>query len=231
MIGEIRDRETMQQAISYAETGHLCLSTLHANNANQTIDRILNFFPDTARPQVLIDLSLNLKAVVSQRLLTGCIAKVRRVPAVEILLSSPYVSDLIFKGDIAGITRRPGGGCPPQGDVQQNGQGSDCAADSHHQPDVAAENRGDVRQIQGALAGMPPHPAVPDPDGCPHQPGCQGGAPLQRPAADQRGPVTGRSCADASRSGTHRRARDRCRPRLRPSGQGPWRCRATRARR
>jgi twitching motility protein PilU len=98
MIGEIRDRETMQQAIAYAETGHLCLSTLHANNANQTIDRILNFFPDTARHQLLVDLSLNLKAVVSQRLMRG--VNGRRIPAVELLLQTPYVSDLILKGEI-----------------------------------------------------------------------------------------------------------------------------------
>jgi twitching motility protein PilU len=103
MIGEIRDRETMQQAIAYAETGHLCLSTLHANNANQTLDRIINFFPDTARTQALLDMSLNLKAVVSQRLLKSAQANVRRVPAVEILLASAYVSDLILKGDIAAI--------------------------------------------------------------------------------------------------------------------------------
>ncbi|HET7331424.1 PilT/PilU family type 4a pilus ATPase [Dyella sp.] len=101
MIGEIRDRETMQQAISYAETGHLCLSTLHANNANQTLDRILNFFPDTARHQLLIDLSLNLKAVVSQRLLHALDGS--RVPAVELLLVTPYISDLIEKGEIATI--------------------------------------------------------------------------------------------------------------------------------
>ncbi len=99
MIGEIRDRETMQAAIAYAETGHLCLSTLHANNANQTLDRIINFFQDAARHQLLIDLSLNLKAVISQRLLRGIERK--RVPAVEILLSTPYVSDLIEKGEIA----------------------------------------------------------------------------------------------------------------------------------
>ncbi len=101
MIGEIRDRETMQAAIAYAETGHLCLSTLHANNANQTLDRIINFFPDTARHQLLIDLSLNLKGVISQRLLRGRNGK--RVPAVEILLSTPYVADLIEKGEIATI--------------------------------------------------------------------------------------------------------------------------------
>lgn len=101
MIGEIRDRETMQAAMSYAETGHLCLSTLHANNANQTLDRIVNFFPETAHHQLFIDLSLNLKAVISQRLLKGLDRK--RVPAVEILLASAYVSDLIAKGDIATI--------------------------------------------------------------------------------------------------------------------------------
>ena len=101
MIGEIRDRETMQHAISYAETGHLCLSTLHANNANQTLDRILNFFPDTARHQLLIDLSLNLKAVVSQRLLHAVDGT--RVPAVELLLVTAYISELIEKGEIATI--------------------------------------------------------------------------------------------------------------------------------
>ena len=101
MIGEIRDRETMQAAIAYAETGHLCLSTLHANNANQTLDRIINFFPDSAHHQLLIDLSLNLKGVVSQRLLRG--VRKERVPAVEILLSTPFVSDLIQKGEIASI--------------------------------------------------------------------------------------------------------------------------------
>ncbi|MBK8283503.1 MAG: PilT/PilU family type 4a pilus ATPase [Ahniella sp.] len=101
MIGEIRDRETMQAAISYAETGHLCLSTLHANNANQTLDRIINFFPETAHHQLLIDLSLNLRAVVSQRLLRGINQK--RVPAVEILMGTAFVADLIAKGEIAAV--------------------------------------------------------------------------------------------------------------------------------
>jgi twitching motility protein PilU len=100
MIGEIRDRETMQHAITYAETGHLCLATLHGNNANQTIDRILNFFPEELRPQALMDLSLNLKAVVSLRLMRGAKPKSPRVPAVEVLLSSARVSDLILKGEI-----------------------------------------------------------------------------------------------------------------------------------
>ena len=101
MIGEIRDQETMQAAIAYAETGHLCLATLHANNANQTLDRIVNFFPDTAHHQLFVDLSLNLKAVISQRLLRGVDG--RRVPAVEILLSSPFIAELIEKGEIAAI--------------------------------------------------------------------------------------------------------------------------------
>jgi twitching motility protein PilU len=99
MVGEIRDRETMQAAIAYAETGHLCLSTLHANNANQTLDRIINFFPETARHQLLTDLSLNLRAVVSLRLLPGTSG--RRVPAVEVMHLTPYISDLIIKGEIA----------------------------------------------------------------------------------------------------------------------------------
>jgi len=101
LIGEIRDRETMQHAIAYAETGHLCLATLHANNANQTLDRIVNFFPDTARHQLLIDLSLNLRAVISQRLVRS--VDDQRVPAVELLLRTAFVSDLIAKGEIDGI--------------------------------------------------------------------------------------------------------------------------------
>lgn len=98
LIGEIRDCFAMKQAIAYAETGHLCLSTLHANNANQAIERILNFFPDEAKKQVLIDLSLNLRAIISLRLIPG--VDHRRVPALEILMSSPYISDLIEKGKI-----------------------------------------------------------------------------------------------------------------------------------
>lgn len=101
LIGEIRDRETMQQAIAYAETGHLCLSTLHANNANQTLDRIMNFFPDSAHHQLFMDLSMNLRAVVSQRLVIGQEGK--RYPAVEVMLNSPYVAELIQKGEIDNI--------------------------------------------------------------------------------------------------------------------------------
>jgi twitching motility protein PilU len=91
----------MQAAISYAETGHLCMATLHANNANQALDRIVNFFPDTAHHQLFVDLSLNLKAVVSQRLLRTVDGQ--RVPAVEILLRSQFVAELIGKGEIASI--------------------------------------------------------------------------------------------------------------------------------
>jgi len=101
LIGEIRDMETMKHAINYAETGHLCLATLHANNANQAIDRILNFFPEVYHRQLLTDLSLNLKSIVSQRLLVGADGK--RVPAVEVMLNSPYIAELIVKGDIGGI--------------------------------------------------------------------------------------------------------------------------------
>jgi len=96
IIGEIRDRDTMQHAMAYAETGHLCVSTLHANNANQAIQRILNFFPETAHKQILMDLSLNLKGVVGQRLIRGVADKL--VPAVEVMLLSPYIADLIQKG-------------------------------------------------------------------------------------------------------------------------------------
>ncbi len=98
LIGEIRDRETMQHAIAYAETGHLCLSTLHANNASQTMERIINFFPEAAHHQLFVDLSMHLKAIVSQRLVPGRDGK--RVPAVELLLRTPYVADLILKREV-----------------------------------------------------------------------------------------------------------------------------------
>ena len=99
LIGEIRDRETMEHAIAFSETGHLCMGTLHANNSNQAMDRVINFFPEERRPQLLMDLSLNLKAVVSQRLIPLKEGK-GRAAAVEILLNSPLISDLIEKGDI-----------------------------------------------------------------------------------------------------------------------------------
>ena len=99
LIGEIRDRETMDYAIAFAETGHLCIATLHANNSNQAIDRIINLFPEERRQQLLMDLSLNIKAFISQRLIPHLSGK-GRVPAVEILLNSPLVSELIFKGEI-----------------------------------------------------------------------------------------------------------------------------------
>jgi twitching motility protein PilU len=98
VIGEIRDRLTMQHAIAYAETGHLCLSTLHANNANQALERVINFFPEDAHRQLFMDLSLNLRGVISQRLVPGLSQKL--VPAIEILLNSPYVGDLIQKGRV-----------------------------------------------------------------------------------------------------------------------------------
>lgn len=99
LIGEIRDRETMDHAIAFAETGHLCLATLHANNSNQALDRIINFFPEERRTQLLMDLSLNLRALISQRLVPLKSAS-GRCAAVEIMLNSPLISDLICKGHI-----------------------------------------------------------------------------------------------------------------------------------
>src|ERR1700674_2581214 len=99
LIGEIRDRDTMEYAIAFAETGHLCLTTLHANNANQALDRIINFFPEDRRQQLLMDLSLNMRAFISQRLITRKDG-VGRVAAVEVMLNSPLISDLIFKGEV-----------------------------------------------------------------------------------------------------------------------------------
>ncbi len=102
MIGEIRDRETMDYAIAFSETGHLCLATLHANSTNQALDRIINFFPEERRQQLLMDLSLNLRCVASQRLIPKLDSS-GRVAAVEVLLHSPLISDLIYKGDVHAI--------------------------------------------------------------------------------------------------------------------------------
>jgi len=99
LIGEIRDRETMEHAIAFAETGHLCMGTLHANSANQALDRIINFFPEERRQQLLMDLSLNLRGLIAQRLIPKKDSK-GRVAAIEIMLNSPLISDLIFKGDV-----------------------------------------------------------------------------------------------------------------------------------
>ena len=101
LIGEIRDRETMEHAIAFAETGHPCISTLHANNANQALDRIINFFPEERRSQLLMDLSLNIQSIVSQRLIPTLDGK--RCAAIEILLGTPMIADLVLKGDIDGI--------------------------------------------------------------------------------------------------------------------------------
>ena len=99
LMGEIRDRDTMDYGVAFAETGHLCLATLHANSTNQAIDRIINYFPEERRHQLLMDLSLNLRALVSQRLLPKKDGK-GRVAAVEVMLNSPLISDLIFKGEV-----------------------------------------------------------------------------------------------------------------------------------
>ncbi|MDE2625832.1 MAG: PilT/PilU family type 4a pilus ATPase [Burkholderiales bacterium] len=102
LMGEIRDRETMEHAVAFAETGHLCLATLHANSANQALDRIINFFPEERRQQLLMDLSLNMKALISQRLMPRQEGR-GRVAAVEVMLNTPLISDLIFKGEVAEI--------------------------------------------------------------------------------------------------------------------------------
>ncbi|MBE9564755.1 MAG: PilT/PilU family type 4a pilus ATPase [Proteobacteria bacterium] len=99
LIGEIRDRETMEHAIAFAETGHLCLSTLHANSTNQALDRIINFFPEDRRQQLLMDLSLNLKSLISQRLIPT-VSGNGRMAAIEIMINSPLMADLIFKGQV-----------------------------------------------------------------------------------------------------------------------------------
>ena len=102
LMGEIRDRETMEHAIAFSETGHLCLATLHANSANQALDRIVNFFPEERRPQLLMDVSLNLRAIISQRLIPKQDSK-GRVAAIEVMLNSPLIADLIFKGEVVEI--------------------------------------------------------------------------------------------------------------------------------
>jgi len=102
LIGEIRDHETMEHAVAFAETGHLCLATLHANSANQALDRIINFFPEERRTQLLMDLSLNVKSLISQRLIPKKDGK-GRAAAIEILLNSPLIADLIFKGEVNSI--------------------------------------------------------------------------------------------------------------------------------
>ena len=102
LMGEIRDRENMELAIAFSETGHLCLATLHANSTNQALDRIVNFFPEERRPQLLMDLSLNVKAFVSQRLLPRETGR-GRVAAIEVMLNSPLIADLIFKGEVTEI--------------------------------------------------------------------------------------------------------------------------------
>lgn len=102
LIGEIRDRETMEYAVAFAETGHLCMATLHANSANQALDRIIHFFPEERREQLLMDLSLNIKALISQRLIPKK-EGAGRAAAIEIMLNSPLIADMIFKGEVNAI--------------------------------------------------------------------------------------------------------------------------------
>jgi twitching motility protein PilU len=102
LIGEIRDRDTMEYGIQFAETGHLVLATLHANSANQAMDRIINFFPEDRREQLLMDLSLNIRAMVAQRLIPREAGK-GRIAAMEVMLNTPLIADLIFRGEVSAI--------------------------------------------------------------------------------------------------------------------------------
>jgi twitching motility protein PilU len=102
LIGEIRDRETMEYGIQFAETGHLVLATLHANSANQAMDRIINFFPEDRREQLLMDLSLNIRAMIAQRLIPREVGK-GRIAAMEVMLNTPLIADLIFRGEVTAI--------------------------------------------------------------------------------------------------------------------------------
>lgn len=161
MIGEIRDMETMKHALAYAETGHLCVSTLHANNANQAIERILHFFPDTAHTQVLQDLSLNLRAIVSQRLTIGL--QKMRVPAVEIMLNTPYISELIHFGKVEqlkdAMTQAKELGCKTLDDALY-----DLVAEEKIAQDEAlrhADSRTNL-SLRFKLEGAHPHPVMAD---------------------------------------------------------------------
>ena len=171
MIGEIRDRATMQHALHYAESGHLCVSTLHANNANQAVQRILNFFPEEAHHQLLMDLSLNLRAVIAQRLVQGLAGQL--MPATEIMLLTPYVAELIQKGQIdelkTAITRS---GEQGMWSFDQSLLGMvEAGAISPEEAIANADNRTDVRLrlrlAAGALLGsegMQMAPEAPPPD-------------------------------------------------------------------
>ena len=156
MIGEIRDRATMQHALHYAESGHLCVSTLHANNANQAVQRIVNFFPEDAHRQLLMDLSLNLRAVVAQRLVAGLAGGL--VPATEIMLLTPYVAELIQKGQIdelkTAITRSAEQG---MWSFDQSLLAMvESGAISPEEAIANADNRTDVRLRLRLAAGAPP---------------------------------------------------------------------------
>jgi twitching motility protein PilU len=166
LLGEIRDRETMNYAIAFAETGHLCLATLHANNANGAMDRIINFFPEDRRPQLFMDLSLNLKAFIAQQLIPRADGKGRRV-CVEILLGTPLVHDLIRKGEVHKLkdlmkqSRQQGMITFDQALFELFKAGEITYDDALHYADSANEvrlmiklDRGDVDQYAAAMDGI-----------------------------------------------------------------------------
>ena len=166
LLGEIRDRETMNYAIAFAETGHLCLATLHANNANGAMDRIINFFPEDRRPQLFMDLSLNLKAFIAQQLIPRADGKGRRV-CVEILLGTPLVHDLIRKGEVHKLkdlmkqSRQQGMITFDQALFELFKEGEITYDDALHYADSANEvrlmiklDKGDVDQYAAAMDGI-----------------------------------------------------------------------------
>jgi twitching motility protein PilU len=147
LIGEVRDDTTMEAAITFAETGHLCLATLHSNNANQSIERIINFFPAIRHPQIYLQLSLNLRGIVSQRLIPGSNGK--RVAALEILLDTPRVKDLIKKGEIDTLK-----------EALEQGTNEGCQTFDESLFQLAVEDKIDAEQ---ALANEPPSFRLQDP--------------------------------------------------------------------
>ena len=153
LIGEIRDTETMEAAITFAETGHLCLGTLHSNNANQAIERIMNFFPSERHAQIYLQLSLNLRSIVSQRLIPSVEGK--RVAALEILMDTPRIKDLIKKGEVDTVETSDGAGNP--GRMPNLRSGAFCALprwDYQLGPSVINANSANNLRLKIKLAGL-----------------------------------------------------------------------------
>ena len=181
LIGEIRDAETMEAAITFAETGHLCLATLHANNANQTIERVLNFFPPERAHEIRLQLSLNLRAIISQRLVPA--QDGGRAAALEILLDTPRIRDLIKRGEIEAIK-----------DAMEQGTGEGCKTFDAALYDLVVEGR-DRRRRGARGGGQPEQPAHPPRPVSQHRPRRGVAEPAAREDPRNLGPLTGRRIA------------------------------------